>query len=94
MVRAIVFAATTAFALVGAPGYLQNNTRDAPVTKKHPASASLDVGNKSSRLFFVLPGGTSQTVHDIPPQTNAPFSCVQLQVIDESEFLSDPADCD
>jgi hypothetical protein len=95
MVRTIVFTLATALALLEAPGYLGRNKQGTPVVKKHyPVSVSLDVDNRSSRLFFVLPGAYSQTVLGNPPRSYAPFSCLQLQVIDETELFGDAADCD
>jgi len=95
MVRAIAFAAATALTLLEAPEYLGRNTQDALIVRKHhPTSVSLDIGNRPSRLFFVPPGAYSRTVQDNPSQVFAPFSCLQLQVIDETELLSDAADCD
>jgi len=95
MVRAIVFSAATILTLLEAPEYLGRNSQSMPVLSTHHiANVSLEVGDKPSRLFSVLPDTYSQSVYGNPLRDYAPFSCLELQIIDETELISDAVDCD
>ncbi len=49
---------------------------------------------RSSNKISVLQRANSLGLVDNTPDSYPPFTCTQLQIIDEAELLNDAADCD
>jgi hypothetical protein len=63
----------------------------------HPRTASLSMhvdGNRPSSLFSVPQSANSWDFHGNFSDSYSPFSCLQMQAIDEIELLNEVADCD
>jgi hypothetical protein len=96
MIYRIVFAAAIILVLVlaEAAGDMKlglGNTSEA----RHPRSASLPMhveGNRPSSLFSMPQSPNSRNFHG--NYSDPPFSCLQMQAIDEIELLSNVAVCD
>jgi hypothetical protein len=98
MIHRIVFAAAIilVLALAKAAGDVKLGLEN--ISKAgHPRTASLSMhvdGNRPSSLFSIPQSANSRDFHGNHSDSSPPFSCLQMQAIDEIELLNDVSDCD